>query len=241
MRPLIELSYGRCRCRECFIDRLEWRWHLAHAVSGATIISFGPLLSVRRSCRRPTVGIHGDEPTARLFRDGRMGRRSARGFRSLQRPATQRSRDRKRRAGKTTLIDSLARLLPSAWPVLVLDDGEELDLSGPLHELIHLRRADGVESTRGAEAEAIRGAPRRLVLGNVCPPGAGEVLRALVSDRHHGSLLAMGATSTEAALRQLATWSLADGFSWCALTAWPTAIAARSPSLRRTLRSCGPA
>ena len=128
-------------------------------------------------------------------------------------------------AGKTTLIKSLARLLSSTEPVLVLDDCEELGLAGSLRKLIHLRCRDSAESTREAVARALRGAPRRLVFGNVCPPEAGEVLRALGSGRHHGSLLAMGATSAETALRQLATWSLADGFSWeAACAAIPTAI-----------------
>ena len=128
-------------------------------------------------------------------------------------------------AGKTTLIKALARLLPSTEAVLVLDDGEELGLDGPLWELIHLRRWDSAESPREAVARALRGAPRRLVFGNVCPPEAGEVLRALGSGRHHGSLLAMGATSAETALRQLASWSLADGSSWeAACAAIPTAI-----------------
>ena len=128
-------------------------------------------------------------------------------------------------SGKTTLIAALARLLPSTEPVLVLDDGEELNLDGPLRELIPLRRADSAKSTREAVARALRGAPPRLVLGNVCPPEAGEVLRALGSDRHHGSLVGIGATSAETALRQLASWSLADGFSWeIACAAIPVAI-----------------
>ena len=100
-------------------------------------------------------------------------------------------------AGKTTLIKSLARLLPSTEPVLALNDCDELNLDGPLRELIQLRRWDSAESPREAVARALRGTPRRLVFGNVCPPEAGEILRALGSSRHHGSLLAMGATSAE--------------------------------------------
>ena len=107
-------------------------------------------------------------------------------------------------AGKTTLLQALAHLLPSNEPVLVLDDCEELDLDGPLREFVPLRRGDSAESPREA--------PRRLVFANVCPPEAGDVLRALGDGRHHGSLLGIGATSAETALRQLATWSLADGF-----------------------------
>ena len=48
----------------------------------------------------------------------------------------------------------------------------------------------------------------------VCPPEAGEILRALSSRRHDGSLLAISTKSAEAALRHLTTWSLLDGFTW---------------------------
>ena len=76
---------------------------------------------------------------------------------------------------------------------------------------------------------ALRFAPVRPVAipASVGPPEAGEVLRALGDGRHHGSLLGIGATSAETALRQLATWSLADGFTWEAACA---AIPRRSTS-----------
>ena len=74
-------------------------------------------------------------------------------------------------------------------------------------------------------ARTRRDSPRRLVFANVCPPEAGGVLRVLGDGRHHGSSLGIGATSAETALRQLAAWSLADGFSWeAACAAIPTAI-----------------
>ena len=120
-------------------------------------------------------------------------------------------------AGKTTLLQALARLLPSNEPVLVLDDCAELDLDGPLREFVPLRRGNPAESPREAVARALRDSPRRLVFANVCPP--------------------------ETALRQLATWSLADGFSWgAAYAAIPTAIDVvvrldREASGRRRLRT----
>lgn len=117
-------------------------------------------------------------------------------------------------SGKTTLLRALAGLLPKVEPVLVLDDGEGLDLAGPSRERVSLSRGDTADSPRQAVARSIRAGPRRLVIGNVCPPEAGEILRALVSGRHDGSLLATSAGSAEKALRQLATWSLGDGFSW---------------------------
>ena len=102
-------------------------------------------------------------------------------------------------AGKTTLLQALARLLPSNEPVLVLDDCEELELDRPLCEIAPLRRAGPAQSPREAVARALRDSPRRLVFANVCPPEAGEVLRALGDGRHHGSLLGIGATSAETA------------------------------------------
>ena len=117
-------------------------------------------------------------------------------------------------AGKTTLIQALASLLPANEPLLVLDDCGDLHLDGPRRERILLQRGDPTHPPREVIARALRSASGRLVIGNVCPPEAGEVLRALGSGRHHGSLLAMGAASAETALRQMATWSLIDGFSW---------------------------
>ena len=117
-------------------------------------------------------------------------------------------------SGKTTMIRALASLLPSNEPLLVLDDCGDLHLDGPRRERILLRQGDPANPPREVIAHALRSAPGRLVIGNVCPPEAGEVLRALGSGRHHGSLLAMGAASAESALRQMATWSLVDGFSW---------------------------
>lgn len=35
MRALIELTFGRCGCRECRMDRREWRWFLTDAKPGA--------------------------------------------------------------------------------------------------------------------------------------------------------------------------------------------------------------
>ena len=117
-------------------------------------------------------------------------------------------------AGKTTLLLALAGLLPANEPLLVLDDGDELVLNGPHRKRILLRR--GYRSARESViiARTLRSAPGRLIVGNVCPPEAGEILRALSSRRHDGSLLAIGATSAETALQQLATWSMLDGFSW---------------------------
>lgn len=50
MRLLIELAFGRCWCRTCRVDRLQWLWYMAQAVPGACILSFAPLPPV---CRHP--------------------------------------------------------------------------------------------------------------------------------------------------------------------------------------------
>ena len=117
-------------------------------------------------------------------------------------------------SGKTTLLQALTDLLPTDEPMLIIDDIGDLHLDGPHRERILLQRCDPAESPREVIALALRSAKGRLIVGNVCPPEAGEILRALSSRRHNGSLLAIGATSAETALRQIATWSLVDGFSW---------------------------
>jgi len=50
VRLLIELTYGRCGCRSCRIDRLEWRWVMAQAVPGSFGTRFAPMLPI---CRHP--------------------------------------------------------------------------------------------------------------------------------------------------------------------------------------------
>ena len=117
-------------------------------------------------------------------------------------------------AGKTTLLQALASLLPADETVLVLDAVRELDLDGPHRKRVPLSRIDPANPPGEAVARAVRGTPSRLVVGNICLPETGEILRAVSSGRHHGSLLATGAPSAEKALRQLAAWSLVDGFSW---------------------------
>ena len=117
-------------------------------------------------------------------------------------------------AGKTTLQLALAGLLPTDEPMLIIDDIGDLHLDGLHRERIPLNRYDPAYSPREAITRALRSAKGRLIVNNVCPPEAGEILRALSSRRHDGSLLAISATSANAALRQLATWSLLDGFTW---------------------------
>ena len=64
-------------------------------------------------------------------------------------------------AGKITLLQALARLLPSNEPVLVLDDCAELELDRPLCEIVPLRRTGPAQSPREAVARALRDSPRR--------------------------------------------------------------------------------
>ena len=117
-------------------------------------------------------------------------------------------------SGKTTLLRALAGLVPTNESMLVLDDGGDLNLEGPSRAHIVVRGSDLTHSPRETVAVALDGAPRTLVIDNVCPAEAGEVLRALGSGCHAGSLHGIGAESVDAALRSLATWSLLDGFSW---------------------------
>ncbi len=50
MRLLIELTYGRCPCRDCCVDRLQWRWYMANTVPGAFMVSLAPMPPI---CRHP--------------------------------------------------------------------------------------------------------------------------------------------------------------------------------------------
>ena len=50
MRLLIELTYGRCRCRTCRMDRIEWHWSMALATPGSFGIRFAPWPPI---CRHP--------------------------------------------------------------------------------------------------------------------------------------------------------------------------------------------
>ena len=116
-------------------------------------------------------------------------------------------------SGKTTLLRALAGLVPPGERMLVIDDCGDLGLEGPHRRHVAVR-GPAFRSARESVAEALALAPRVLVIDSVCRPEAGEVLRALGSGRHNGSLLGVGAESVDAALRSLAAWSLLDGLAW---------------------------
>ena len=118
-------------------------------------------------------------------------------------------------SGKTTLLRALAGLVPPGESMLVLDDCGDLGLQGPQRRHVAVRGPGPARSPRETAARALDGAPRVLVIDNVCPPEAGTVLRALGSGRHAGSLLGVGAESVDGALRSLAAWwSQGDGLAW---------------------------
>lgn len=139
-------------------------------------------------------------------------------------------------SGKTTLLQALAGLLPNDDHVLVLEDTNELSLEGPHRKRVFLPRWGLQNPLSQVVARALPNTPRRLVVGNLCPPETAEILRALDSGRHDGSLLATCAPSAEAALRQLAAWSQVDGFSWEAAC---RVIAERIHLVVRTARGAG--
>lgn len=117
--------------------------------------------------------------------------------------------------GKTTLLRALLRLVPEQERLMVLGEGGGgLDRDAARRERTVLVRADPTAPPKEAVARGLRQAPRLPIVGDFCPSYACEILRGLRGGRHHGSLLAVGAESPDAALRRLAAWSLADGCSW---------------------------
>jgi len=116
-------------------------------------------------------------------------------------------------SGKTVLMHALADLLPADEPLLGLDASDELRLERPNWRRITLR-GDYAASPRDTAARALQAAPCRLVAANLCPPETGEILRAMGGRWQAGSLLAVGATSADEALRRLAAWAALDGFAF---------------------------
>ena len=128
-------------------------------------------------------------------------------------------------AGKTTLLQALARLPRPTSPCLSWTTAKSWTWTVRSASLSPCGAATLPNRLAKPWRERSGTRPGASFSPTCALPRPERVLRALGGGRHHGSLLAIGAPSAETALRQLATWSLADGFSWeAACAAIPTAI-----------------
>ena len=123
-------------------------------------------------CRAPSVGSMATNVSRDLFGMGAWPPGVIEALRPVPEPTGQRRRDRHHRGRQ----DNPAAGVGTPAPVQ------------------RARACPGRLRRAGLGRSAPRvfpSAARRLVFANVCPPEAGEVLRALGDGRHHGSLLAI--------------------------------------------------
>ncbi len=115
-------------------------------------------------------------------------------------------------AGKTTLINSLAKLIPENHIVVVIEDTPELSLPQPYRRYLRTRE----KSTEGAEAitqaqlliYSLRMNPDRIILGEVRDPLAAYELIHVLNTGHSGSLSTIHADSAADALWRLENLAL---------------------------------
>ncbi len=117
-------------------------------------------------------------------------------------------------AGKTTLLNALGALVPPTERIVTIEDVAELRLPGEHVVRLESRpgTADGVGrvAVRELVRAALRLRPDRLVVGEVRGAEALDMVWAL-STGHDGCMSTVHAASATAAMRRLATLSLAAG------------------------------
>jgi pilus assembly protein CpaF len=113
--------------------------------------------------------------------------------------------------GKTTLLNSLARHIPSGERIITVEDAAELRLDQPHVVRLEARPANaegfGQVTVRELVRNALRMRPDRIVVGECRGGEALDMLQAM-NTGHEGSLTTCHANSAEDALRRLETMVL---------------------------------
>jgi pilus assembly protein CpaF len=115
--------------------------------------------------------------------------------------------------GKTTLLDLLAGLIPSAERVVTIEDAAELHIPGHRVRLeAHPPNPEGIGeiTIRQLLRSALRLRPDRIIVGEVRGPEALDLIWAL-NTGHRGSMSTIHANSPEEALWRLETLALSAG------------------------------
>lgn len=116
--------------------------------------------------------------------------------------------------GKTSLLNSIATMIPADERIIVIEDSSELKLVQP--HTLSLETQTGEESGRGRVTitdlfrAVLRMRPDRIVIGEVRGEEALDMLQAMISG-HSGSLSTTHAESPEDCLRRLETLALYRG------------------------------
>jgi pilus assembly protein CpaF len=117
-------------------------------------------------------------------------------------------------AGKTTVLNALAALLPDTDRLITVEDTAELRLPGSHVVRLEARpaTADGVGAvtTRDLVRNALRMRPDRIIVGEVRGPEVLDMLWAM-NTGHEGSLSTCHANSPLDALRRLEVMALTAG------------------------------
>lgn len=165
----------------------------------------GPTLAIRRFALRP-VGLEDFAPAAVVDLLGELVRRRCNIV--VSGPTS---------AGKTTMLNALAALVPRHERMITLEDVAELRLGHPHVVRLETRPAspDGVVAIGLAELlrTALRLRPDRLVVGEIRGAEAVDLLQAL-NTGHDGSLATVHANSAEDALARLTSLVVQHTAGW---------------------------
>lgn len=116
-------------------------------------------------------------------------------------------------AGKTTMLNLLAGLIPDSERVVTIEDAAELSLPGHVVRL-EARPSNaegtGVITIRSLLRSALRLRPDRIIVGEVRGPEALDLISAL-NTGHRGSLTTVHANSPNEAMLRLETLALSAG------------------------------
>jgi pilus assembly protein CpaF len=165
----------------------------------------GPTLAIRRFALRP-IGLDAFAPPAVVELLADLVRRRCNVV--VSGPTS---------AGKTTLLNGLAALVPHHERLITLEDVAELRLDHPHVVRLETRAAspDGVVAIGLADLlrTALRLRPDRLVVGEIRSVEAVELLQAL-NTGHDGSLATVHANSAEDALDRLTSLVVQHAAGW---------------------------